>query len=65
MIEAKIYEDPITRTKLEGRAQLIRVVKVLNKPLRIWQVRFFGERDIPEGSVYERKVNDSDITGNQ
>ena len=45
-----IYQDPITREKLEGMAELVEIVVqdagvFLDNHLEIWEVRFESERD--------------------
>ena len=41
-----IYEDPLTKTKLEGKATLKEKVMTLNDDLELWWVSFKGEYDI-------------------
>jgi len=38
-----IYEDPITQTKYEGKAELLERISTINFELEIWWVSFMGE----------------------
>jgi hypothetical protein len=48
-----VYEDPITETKVEGRAKLIRCIKIDPDHIDLWVVEF---PDYPGRQVY-RKIN--------
>ena len=41
-----IFHDPITETKLGGKAYLLRKISVLGDGLEQWDVRFLGEDGI-------------------
>lgn len=41
-----IYEDPITQTKVEGQARLLRKECDLGDGLEYWAVKFLGYEDI-------------------
>ena len=48
----KVYEDPITQKKLEGKAVLLHKIGDLPDGLERWKVCFEGE----DGAVYERTI---------
>jgi hypothetical protein len=49
----KIYENPVTKTKIEGEAKLMRLLKTMSDDLEQWEVHFTG--DSP-GSYVERAI---------
>ena len=50
--ELDIYEDPVTKTKLEGKAKLIKPIAIMADNLERWLVEFIGE----PSSYYERTI---------
>jgi len=47
-----IYQEPITRTKPEGKACLLHKIKTLSDGLELWKVCFEGD----DGEVYTRAI---------
>lgn len=55
--KVKVFEDPITRKKLEGTATLIRRIGTVSLESERWRVGF---DEHPEDPVVERIVNIND-----
>jgi len=39
----EIYEQPLTETKLEGKAKLISLIRGLNVGIELWRVKFLSD----------------------
>jgi len=47
----KIYEQPLTKTKLEGKAKLLSFIRLSNVGVELWRVKF-----ISDGAIVNRAI---------
>jgi len=47
----KIYEQPVTEIKYEGKAKLIFFIRVLNVGVELWRVKFLSDGEIVSRAV--------------
>jgi len=47
----KIYEQPVTEIKYEGKAKLVSFIRVLNVGVELWRVKFLSDGEIVSRAV--------------